>query len=72
MNKLPYIHLRTQSSYSLAEGALKIKRIVELAKINNMPAIALTDKMKNEANKMMIAYEVGIFFSNIESPPLDR
>ena len=43
MNKLPYIHLRTQSSYSLAEGALKIKKIVQLAKNNNMPAIALTD-----------------------------
>ena len=39
----PFIHLRTQSSYSLAESALKIKKLVSLAKINNMPAIALTD-----------------------------
>jgi len=43
MIDLPYIHLRTQSSYSLAEGALKIKKIVKLAKENNMPSIALTD-----------------------------
>ena len=43
MTSYPYIHLRTQSSYSLAEGALKIKRIVQLAKKNNMPSIALTD-----------------------------
>ena len=39
----PYIHLRIQSSYSLAEGAIKIKKIVQLARKNNMPSIALTD-----------------------------
>ena len=43
MTPCPYIHLRVQSSYSLAEGAIKIKKIVELAKKNNMPSIALTD-----------------------------
>ena len=43
MTTYPFIHLRTQSSYSLAEGALKIKKIVQLAKKNNMPSIALTD-----------------------------
>ena len=39
----PFIHLRTLSSFSLAEGALKIENIVKLAKKNNMPAIAITD-----------------------------
>ena len=39
----PFIHLRSQSSYSLLEGALKIEKLVNLAKKNNMPAIALTD-----------------------------
>ena len=39
----PFIHLRSQSSYSLAESAIKVHRLVELAKINQMPAIALTD-----------------------------
>ena len=39
----PFIHLRSQSSYSLSEGALKIEKLVNLAKKNNMPAIALTD-----------------------------
>ena len=43
MTAYPYIHLRMQSSYSLAEGALKIKKIVHLAKKNKMPSIALTD-----------------------------
>ena len=41
--KYPFIHLRTHSSYSLAESTLKIHQLVELAKINNMPSIALTD-----------------------------
>ena len=42
MNK-PFIHLRTLSSYSLSESALKIKKIITLVKQNKMPAIALTD-----------------------------
>ena len=41
--KHPFIHLRAQSSYSLAESALKIKKLVQLAKKHKMPAIALTD-----------------------------
>ena len=43
MTNYPYIHLRTQSSYSLAESALKIKHIIQLTKENKMPSIALTD-----------------------------
>ena len=43
MKNKPFIHLRTQSSYSLSESALKISKIIDLAKKNNMPAIALTD-----------------------------
>ncbi len=39
----PFIHLRTLSSYSLSESTLKIDNLVKLAKINNMPAIAITD-----------------------------
>ncbi len=41
--KNPFIHLRTLSSYSLAESTLKIPKLINLAKKNNMPAIALTD-----------------------------
>ena len=43
MTTIPFIHLRTQSSYSLAESAIKIDKLVKLALKNNMPAIALTD-----------------------------
>ena len=39
----PFIHLRCLSSYSLSESTLKIKKLVNLAKKNNMPALAITD-----------------------------
>ena len=38
-----FIHLRCRSSYSLAEGAIKIDDLINIALSNNMPAIALTD-----------------------------
>jgi len=42
MNK-SFIHLRCLSSYSLSESTLKIKKLVNLAKQNNMPALAIVD-----------------------------
>ena len=39
----PFIHLRCLSSYSLSESTLKIKKLVSLAKKNNLPALAITD-----------------------------
>ena len=39
----PFIHLRTHSAYSLAEGAIKIPELVNLCAENRMPAVALTD-----------------------------
>ena len=38
-----FVHLRTHSAYSLSEGALKIKQLIELCKKNVMPAVAITD-----------------------------
>ena len=38
-----FIHLRCRSSYSLAQGAIKIDDLIELSKQNDMPALALTD-----------------------------
>lgn len=40
---LKFIHLRLHSAYSLAEGAIKTEKLVELCKKNNMPAVAVTD-----------------------------
>jgi DNA polymerase-3 subunit alpha len=38
-----FIHLRARSTYSLLEGAIRIKPLVELAVKHDMPALALTD-----------------------------
>lgn len=38
-----FIHLRLHSAYSLAEGAVKIEKLMTLCEENNMPAIAITD-----------------------------
>ena len=38
-----FVHLRIHSAYSLSEGAIKIKALVELAKRHGMPAVAITD-----------------------------
>jgi DNA polymerase-3 subunit alpha len=38
-----FIHLRTHSAYSLAEGALRIKPMAALARDDGMPALAITD-----------------------------
>jgi DNA polymerase-3 subunit alpha len=38
-----FIHLRARSTYSLLEGAIRIKPLIELAVHNKMPALALTD-----------------------------
>ncbi|WBU64593.1 DNA polymerase III subunit alpha [Paracoccus aerodenitrificans] len=38
-----FIHLRTHSEHSLLEGAVPVKKLVELTKAAGMPAVALTD-----------------------------
>ncbi|MEM6490807.1 MAG: PHP domain-containing protein, partial [Pseudomonadota bacterium] len=38
-----FIHLRARSAYSLAEGAIKLKALVDLAVADQMPALGLTD-----------------------------
>ncbi|WP_438718417.1 DNA polymerase III subunit alpha [Bartonella rochalimae] len=43
-NSLPrFIHLRVHSAYSLLEGALKVKQIIQHAISDRMPAVAITD-----------------------------
>ena len=43
MSHADFIHLRVHSSYSLLEGALKIKDLVARSKELGMPALAITD-----------------------------
>lgn len=39
----PFIHLRLHSAYSLAEGAIKIEKLLHLCEENKMPAATITD-----------------------------
>src|SRR5262245_66402397 len=57
-----FIHLRTHSAYSLLEGAIKTDALVELAKAEGMPALALTDtnNMFGALEFAMEAAEAGI------------
>ena len=43
MSHADFVHLRVHSAYSLSEGAIKIKQLVELCKRQAMPAVAVTD-----------------------------
>jgi len=38
-----FVHLRVHSAYSLSEGAIKIKQLIDLCRRNAMPAVAVTD-----------------------------
>ena len=43
MSHADFIHLRNHSGYSLLEGALKVKDLVQRTKDHDMPAVAITD-----------------------------
>jgi DNA polymerase III subunit alpha len=38
-----FVHLRVHSAYSLSEGAIKLKQLVELCRRHEMPAVAVAD-----------------------------
>ena len=42
--KCEFVHLHTHSAYSLLEGALPLAKLVELARADNQPALAVTDR----------------------------
>jgi DNA polymerase-3 subunit alpha len=39
-----FIHLRVHSEFSLIDGIVRIKPLIDAVKENNMPAVALTDQ----------------------------
>ena len=39
----PFVHLHVHTEFSLLDGAARIKKLVQLAKDYNMPAVAITD-----------------------------
>jgi DNA polymerase-3 subunit alpha len=38
-----FVHLRVHSAYSLSEGAIKIKQLIDLCRRQRMPAVAIAD-----------------------------
>ncbi|MCE8008510.1 DNA polymerase III subunit alpha [Aestuariivita sp.] len=56
MNSSPrFIHLRVHSEYSLLEGAVRLKKLPDLCRAAEMPAVALTD-----TNNMFAALEFSV------------
>ena len=60
-----YIHLRVHTEYSLLEGATRLKKLPELCKANDMPAIALT-----ETNNLFSALEFSVLFKDNGLQPI--
>ena len=60
-----FIHLHTHSAYSLAEGAIKVKDLVDLCIKENMPAVAVTD-----TNNLFGAMEFAIEASKAGIQPI--
>ncbi len=50
-----FIHLRVHTEYSLLEGAVRVKKLPELARKGGMPAVAITD-----TNNMFAALEFSV------------
>ena len=60
-----FIHLRTHTEYSLLEGAVRLKKLPDLCKANNMPAIAVTD-----TNSLFAALEFSVSLSGAGVQPI--
>jgi len=60
-----YIHLRVHTEYSLLEGATRLKKLPELCKTNDMPAIAVT-----ETNNLFSALEFSVLFKDHGLQPI--
>ena len=66
MNQNPkFIHLRLHSEYSLLEGAIRLKKLPDLAVAMDMPAIAVTD-----TNNMFCALEFSEGASKVGIQPI--
>lgn len=55
LSEVRFIHLHVHSAYSLAEGAIPVKKLVQNCAAGNMPAVAITD-----SNNMFGALEFAI------------
>ncbi len=60
-----FIHLKVRSAYSLTEGAIKLDKVVALAKAEMMPAVAVTDR-----NNLFGALEFSQYATNAGIQPI--
>ncbi|MEY8827408.1 DNA polymerase III subunit alpha [Sedimentitalea sp. XS_ASV28] len=60
-----FIHLRVHTEYSLLEGAVRLKKLPDMCKANDMPAVAVTD-----SNNMFSALEFSVTASGAGIQPI--
>jgi len=66
MNSNPrFIHLRVHTEYSLLEGAMRLKKLPDLCRAADMPAVAITD-----TNNMFAALEFSVTASGAGIQPI--
>jgi DNA polymerase-3 subunit alpha len=64
-NPARFIHLRVHSEYSLLEGAMRLKKLPDLCRSADMPAVALTD-----TNNMFAALEFSEYAAGAGVQPI--
>ena len=59
---VPYVPLHLHTEFSLLDGAIRLKKLCDFAKENNMPAVAITDHgvMYGAMEFCKIAKEAGV------------
>ena len=60
-----FVHLRVHSAYSLSEGALRVKDMIELCQRHRMPAVGMTD-----TNNLFGALELSLAARNARVQPV--
>jgi len=65
MSSPRFIHLRVHTEYSLLEGAVRLKKLPDLCKSADMPAVALTD-----SNNIFAALEFSVALSGAGIQPI--
>jgi DNA polymerase-3 subunit alpha len=77
VEEVGFVHLRIHSAYSLLEGALPLKRLIELARADRMPALGIADtgnlfgalefseKMVEKGIQPIIGCQVAVDFADI-------
>ncbi len=77
VEEVGFVHLRVHSAYSLLEGALPLKRLIELAKADRMPALGIADtgnlfgalefaeKMVEQGIQPIVGCQVAVDFADV-------